>query len=270
MNTDQVIIEKFIDLHPMEAARILERLEYVEVAEFLRQITADLAANVIAKMNSYKASKFLEKLEIKEIVAIMNKLDLLNTELLLRQFDVKFRNKLLDNMPSEVSAKIRQKLKFSSDSVGSLMNMKVFSLPVNISIKEAVQLIKAETELPSSMVFVIDKQGKLEGVVTYKDLFTASETLKISSILIKKVPVFFADDPVGSANSELVWLEFKTIPVVNRSGILIGMLQHEDIKKTGRFYGQEFNRQIIETGIALGELYRIGLTGLLQSTGKIE
>ena len=270
MDTDQIIIDKFIDTHPEEAVRIIEKLNYPEIAGFLIQSSSSLAAKVISVMNSYKASKSLEFLDVNFAVEILEKIDYLTLELLLRQCDPVFRKKLLEKMPSELSAKIRHKLKYPSSSVGSLMNMKVFSLPGNISVKEAEQLIRSENDLTSSVIFVTGRQGRLEGVINLHDLISAGEGVKISSILNKEIPSFFADDPIETLKNQKVWIGYKTIPVINRSGILVGSLQYEDMKKKNISIGKEFNKEIIETGNALGELYRIGLTGLLQSTGNIE
>jgi magnesium transporter len=270
MDTDQIIIEKFLQTHTLEAVRIIEKLDYVEISAFLNDIPPDLAAKVIAQMNSYRASKCLELLDIHFAVEVLKGIDFLELESLIRQSDEGFRNTALEKLPPELSGKIRQKLKYAANSIGSLMNLKVFYLKQDITVKGTKEIIKKEKSLTLSEIYVTDMKGRLTGLIKVHDLIRANGAEQISSIMIKEIPKFFADEPVQQVLNHLVWAEYKAIPVVDNTGMLIGSLHFEDIKKASLKTDQEFNKQIIETGTALGELYLIGLTALLQSTGKLE
>lgn len=268
MNTDQQIIEKFINSHAPEATRIIEKLSYAEIAAFLTQVPPELAAKIIEHMNSYRASRSLEQADISLTVQILTKMDQLITELLIRQYQADFRNKLLEKMPKELSVKIRQKLKYAENTIGSIMSSKVFSIQHDLTVKEAEVIIKKEKELKLSEVYITNKQGRFEGIITLQDLVLAKGNKQIATILLKDIPKLPATDTFNIALiKDLPWVEYKAFPVVDKTGMLVGALHFEDIKMLSEKEG--FNREILETGNALGELFRIGITGLLQSTGRL-
>ncbi len=265
MDTDRIIIENFIDKHPLEAVRILEKLRNTAIAALLKEIPENSAVKVLTWLNSYIAAKTLELLEPDQAARLVEQLDVAVIEPLIRQSSDTLKASLLQKIPPELSIRVRQKLKYSANSVGSLMNTKVFSLLSDLTIKEAERIVKSRKKLNSSEIYLVDKNKKVQGYIHLHDLLVANDESPVTLIMNREIPKFLADEPVQVVNNNLVWLQYKAVPVVDRTGKLIGTLQFEDVKSSRR----ESEQQIIETGNALAELYRIGLTGLLQSTGKI-
>ena len=62
------------------------------------------------------------------------------------------------------------------------------------------------------------------------------------------------------------WLEYSALPVVDRSDIFLGALFYSLVRKSDKDKTKKIPRHAIMAGNALGELYRIGLTGLIYST----
>lgn len=267
-DTDLIIAEHFINTNINEAVQIIEKLEYDDIADFMNEIPFDLATKIILKMNNYKSTKCLELLNIDFAVKLLENIDLLSTELLLRQCDEGFRNALLDKIVPNISKKIRQKLKYAANSVGACMKLNVFSLQKSLSINEATEFMKKERKLIASEIFVIDEQGRIEGIVKLAHLVLAEGTEQIHSILTTDIPKFFADEPIQTIIHHPAWIQYRTLPVIEHSGALIGALHFKDITKRNPAKDKELSKRMVQTGSALGELYWIGLAGLLQSIGN--
>jgi hypothetical protein len=69
-------------------------------------------------------------------------------------------------------------------------------------------------------------------------------------------------------HNHAVWSKYLAIPVVDRSGKLIGNLEAANSQKSNIEAREELNQDVLETGSALGELYSIGIRGLLQSLSR--
>ncbi|NND09230.1 MAG: magnesium transporter [Saprospiraceae bacterium] len=268
MNTDLIIAEHFIRSDIRESVQIIERLEYDEIVDFISEVPLDLASKVLLQMNNYKAAKCLELLDIQVAVELIAKLDLMSIDLLLRHCDEAFRNALLDRTAPNIARKIRQRLQYTSNSVGNVMSLRVFSLQKDASIGEAIGLMKKERELIGSEIFVTDERARFEGIVTITDLILGESKDQISSILKLDIPKVFADDPIVTVRNSPAWSKYRTIPVIDRSEILIGSLHFSDVSRIDMMEDSELKKETIETGNAVGELYWIGLTGLLQSVSK--
>ena len=60
MDTDLILLERFIEEHPRQAAQAIEALEDAEVSAFIEEIPVELAARLISLMNIYKVAKCLK------------------------------------------------------------------------------------------------------------------------------------------------------------------------------------------------------------------
>lgn len=269
-DTDLIIAEHFIHTDINEAVQVIEKLEYDDIADFILEIPLDLAIKVILHMTNYKVVKCLELLPLDFVVKLLGNIDLLSIELLLRQCDEEFRHTLLDNIAPNTAKKIRQKLKYEANSIGTYMKSKVFSLQKGLTANEAVELMKKERKLIASEIFVLDEKGRIEGIVKIAQLVLAEGTDPIASILTKEIPKCFANESIQTIVSHPAWGKYRALPVVEQSGALIGSLHFEDVSKANLKKDSERSNRVAKTGSALGELYWIGLTGLLQSVGKSE
>jgi Mg/Co/Ni transporter MgtE len=85
MNTDRIILDNFITHHPIDAARILERLKIEETALFLKEIPGSLAVVILNQLETYTAVKCLEILGAEKSATFVEKLPLQVVSVFLRQ-----------------------------------------------------------------------------------------------------------------------------------------------------------------------------------------
>jgi len=80
---------------------------------------------------------------------------------------------------------------------------------------------------------IVDKQGKLLGIVTSWDLAVALGTgkRKLSEIMTKKVVVASEDEPVDSAARKLEQHNISGLPVIDADRLVKGILTSEDISR---------------------------------------
>ncbi len=267
MDTDKKILEAFIQNHGLEATQILEELEPAEVASLLLEIPVEMAARLLAQMHAYKASCCLEIVDQKRAVELLEKLDLKTVELILRQVDEPLRHSLLEHVSKDISVTLRQNLKYLGNTIGALMNPMVFTLRENDTIENALTMLKEHKRLVSPCVFVIKPNKTLFGVINLQDLVLADKNTTTSTLANTSVPKLYADAQFETAFNHDGWLDFYALPVIDRSDVLVGSLELEAVRKVNVKAEDALGKQAIKAGAALGELYRIGLTGLLRGTG---
>lgn len=268
MDSDQILIDKFIRDHPSSAIHTLEKLKEEEVASFINNIPLELSVQIMNRMLSYKAAKCLELINLQLAVQILEKMDVHAGEFLLRQCKEDFRNNMLNALPAKPGAVMRKTLAHKDNSIGAYMKTMIVSLRKNNSVQEAIAALKQGKEQLSSQIYAVDEKGKLEGIVKIHDLLTEENSTKLSSIIIVDFPKFFADTDIESVANNPAWYEFQDIPVIDSSERLIGSLNIKSLRKNNNGNSKEVTNDLIETSNALGELYRIGLTGFLQSVSK--
>ena len=267
MNTDQIILDQFVNNHPLKAVNVLKEFKHEEMVAFLEAEPLNTTVRIMSAMSSYKAAKCLKKMSRELALTILENMDLRMKITILRQCDERFRNQLLDAMAPLQSAILRQKLAFTTKTAGFLMNPFMLSLKNKLTVEESIIIAKNEKEHISSSILVVDSNGRPEGILKLHDLLFAESSTPIATLMKIEFPKFYADETIESIKNHPGWLDYQSIPVIDRSGILIGTLDFRSLSEN-KLNKREQNKNIVETSNALGELYRIGLTGFLHSVSK--
>ena len=268
MDTDERILEAFIHKHGRAATQMLEELEPGEVASLLQEIPVDLAAKILEPMYAYKASRILESVDQARAIEILEAVDLKTAELILRQMEGPLRDSLLKSLASEVSGPLRLKLKHPENTVGALMDPILFTLQKSVKVDKALTFLKEHKRLYSPYVFVINEDKSLHGVVNLQDLLLADRDAPLTALANTRVPKLYDDVHFETVINYDSWLYYFALPVTDRSGVLVGSLRLEAVRRGSVKSEEVTGKQAIKAGAALGELYRIGLIGFWGSLGE--
>jgi len=268
MDTDFILLEKFANSHPLQAAQTIEGFTEEEIASVLNEFPADLLIGVVKMMNRYKVASCLKLIKPPHVIAIIEKMDVQASELILRQCDENFRNEILSNISTQRSSVLQQKLQYKAFTIGSLMDPVIFSLKKEQTVKEAINMMKQGKKKSSAEIPVVNIEGNLEGLVKIHDLLLAEKSNLIESIMKTEIPKFSANMLIKSVVINPKWYEYQIIPVTDSYDKLIGILNFESVHKHKIASDAEHLNLTTETASSLGELYRIGLSGFLQSIGK--
>lgn len=268
MDTDERILEAFIHKHGQAATQILEDLEPEEVGSLLREIPVELAAKILEPMYAFKASRILESVDQPFAIKILEEVDMKTAELILRQMEGSLRNSLLEDLAPEVSGPLRLKLKNPENTVGALMDPILLTLRKSVNVGKALTFLKEQKRLVSPYVFVVNQDKSLHGVVNLQDLLLADKDAPLTTLANTSVPKLYDDDHFETVMNYESWLYYYALPVTDRSDVLVGSLRLEAVRRGSVKSEEVLGKQAIKAGAALGELYRIGLTGLLRSPGE--
>ena len=88
---------------------------------------------------------------------------------------------------------------------------------------------QAENVTRVHSIYVTDKEGKLKGRLSLKDLLTASEKSKISEVYIPKVDYVTVHTEGEEVARIMQKYDLEAIPVVDEDGLLVGRITIDDI-----------------------------------------
>jgi len=267
MNPDQVILDNFIDKHPFSAAHALERLEEKDVAAFMEELPIEKSLKLLELMNNEKAANCFAFLSAQLTETLLENGDVSFAESICRHLNPQSLENLLARISHKKATAIRQILEQKPNTVGVSM---VPAIVVNkeMVVHEAVEIVKRNKENLESYLYIADLNGAFEGGVKLKELLLADRNMILEELMITEIPRFLPETPLKNVLNHPAWYEYRYIPVINRSNRLLGTLPYRMVKDTPQKENRQSTEEILETGSALGELYLLGLTGLLQSFRK--
>ncbi len=271
MEIERIIANKFLASHPMDATQLLEKHPLEEVGSLLESISSRLGASVIQRFNLLTATQCLMHMTPEKVGAILEHLSVPDAVLLLRRLEISHRTSILDHLRDETRSSIQDVLDYPEGTVGALMDSGVPTVFDNMTVAEGIKEVKAYANRLIEYLYVLNREKQLMGVLNLPELFMASSpTASISSIMQTNVQKLAAYSDLRKAEIHPGWQAYSTLPVVEERARFVGALRYKTLHKLDREgKGKKLAGQLEVAGMALGELYKIGLSGLVRSAISI-
>jgi len=269
MNFDSILIKRYLQVHSNMAARTLEGIETEKLAGFFNDSPTDWLLKVIPHMDPQRMSEVFERMNSDRLVQCFESMELDQMLVSIRRMNQDLSERILNGLSPEKSALAIGLLQYSDHSVGAYMDTRVFTLTENLTVKEALTAIKKYKEQIQPQLFVLGSGHKFSGVISLSDLVSGNPGMEIKSMMNTKVTNLSPETPIESVLSHLEWQDFYALPVVDHMFVFLGAIRLETIRSIliqSGSKGEEMGQMAIS---ALGELYRLGLAGLLRSAADL-
>jgi len=259
------VVEHYAMTHPDDVARRLERLDVDDAVLVVSALPPDNAAALLPHVAQSHAARILTALSAEAAAAVTVAMPVDLAASLLRRVEPPVVVRMLSALPAEQSRSLGALLAHEPLTAGGVMDPEVFTLPVTASVADARDLIAANPEHLYYYVYVVDAQQRLVGVLDIAQLLQADANAPVRTVVSPHVTWLSADAPLPSVFAHPGWRAFDALPVVDLDGRFLGVLRHrrmrqlqeEDTPASG-------DDSAVRTVMALGEVYWLGLCGLLQ------
>ncbi|MBP7633185.1 magnesium transporter [Candidatus Ozemobacteraceae bacterium] len=223
--------QKIRELHPADLADILDDLSVQEglsllkgldtetAAETLAEAEAETQAQIIAEMPTERASDILEEMEPDEAVDI------------LQDLEEDKAAEILSHMDAEEANDVRELLKHPENTAGGLMSVGFATIFEEFSVDEAfkhLRLMAVDLEI-IYYLYVVNKNDKLLGVVSIRDLLVANPSGKIVDIMNDKLIFVSPDTPQEEVAALISKYDLLALPVLDEDGGMIGVVTIDDV-----------------------------------------
>lgn len=196
-------------LSPKEMAEIFEtsEIEEDEYEEFLQEMEATYAAEMISFMFVDNAVDVLKELDKSQSISYLTLMD------------------------KEASAQIKELLHYEESTAGSIMTTEFVTVPQNSTVRSAMNILRVQAPSAETIyyVFVVDDDNVLTGVVSLRDLITSEEDTLIDTIMSERVvSVLVSDDQEDVARITQDY-NLLAVPVVDFQQHILGIITVDDI-----------------------------------------
>ena len=236
------VVEEYLDSHgeewealaeaaPGAAAAILEELDEDALAELIGGLEPAEAADVLVELQPEVAAAMLEELSLADAAALLEEMTPEDAADILGEVDDAGGKALLATLTPESAAKVRRLLAYRPDSAGGLMATEVARLPMGLTAGEAIERIRhLHEELEElSYVYVVGDDGRLEGVVSFRDLVFSRPGVGIDEVMVRDPIAVRMDADREEVNDLIQQYHLLALPVVGDDGVLLGVVPNDAV-----------------------------------------
>lgn len=230
-NNFKEIIANLDELHSVDIAEILSNfddsqkeilLKFIpknRVHEVLEEVDADTFSSLITLFQKEQKSKILEDMADDDIVDLLNDL----TE--------QKRKEIINLLTKDSAEDVKELLIYEEDTAGGIMTKDFVVLRKDLTIEKAIDMLRKEAPDAESIyyVFVIDKDEKLSGVISLRDLIVAKPDSKVEEIMDDKVISVNVYDDQELVAKVVSKYDLLAVPVVDNDNRMIGLVTVDDV-----------------------------------------
>lgn len=266
MEAERQLTRAFLRAHPDDATRRLEQLGVGEIVALLEEMPVADNAVLLERLARSLGADCLARLSRERSGAALSHLRLDTAAALLRRLRQDDRDRLLARAPEEVRASLSLVLRFPEKTAGSLMDPRALSVPEDVLVRQARRLVRRSAQHLRYYIYVVDREQKLAGVLTLRELFIREGKQRVSAVMNPHVQRLAVQTDQMSILVHPGWQQVHSLPVVDENGVFLGAIRYETLRRLEEQRGaMPDSRQALSFLLALGELYWAAMDGMVQS-----
>jgi len=268
MEEERRIASRFVAHHPEDAARLCEALPPADIAAFFGEIPAGTALPVLRHLTPAVVADFLPLLPVDRGGSLLAELPPEFAAGILRRMSEPERAAVLASMPEKSASTLSLILRYPAHTAGALMDPTVLSLPMDLHANQARQLTQRSARRILYYLYVVDRDQRLVGVLSLRELLLAGPHDPLTSIM--RTPV--TSLPVRADSAAVLghpgWRQWHALPVVDEHEVLLGTVRYETFRRLVEEAAPTLQfREALGVAIGIGELYWTIAARLIGSLG---
>lgn len=213
------IATQYKDLPKKRRPLFLEFLTIEELTTLLKYLSQDEQLAVLEMIGPQRATDILELMQSEDLAFLFNGLSKSKVD------------RLIAHMKREEMEEILHILDYPPKTAGRAMNNRYISVGPTMTVLEAELELKKFQELAKYLnyIYIIDKEKKLIGVVSYRDLILAEPDEPLGNIMttnLVKADVLMKQEHVARLIGKY---DFESVPVVDQNNVLVGAITVENV-----------------------------------------
>lgn len=220
------------EFHYADIAEILDELNLEDAMYVIKLLDSETTSDILMELDEDNREKVLKNLSAKEIAEEVEELDTDDAADIIAELPLERQQEVISNIEDiEHQAEIRELLAYDEDTAGGLMAKELVKVYDTWTVAGCLRRIRGQAEEVTRVhsVYVVDKQDKLVGRLSLKDLIVAKNDQKIADIYISNVDFVNVHDDAEEVVKIMQKYDLEAIPVVDDKHTLLGRITIDDI-----------------------------------------
>lgn len=220
------------EFHYADIAEILDEVNLEDAMYVIKLLDSETTSDVIMELDEDNREKVLQNLSAKEIAEEIQELDTDDAADIIAELSEKRQREVIFHIEDEEhKAEITELLRYDEDTAGGLMAKELVKVYETWTVAGCLRRIRGQAKDVTRVhsIYVVNKQNKLIGRLSLKDLIVAKSDEKIADIYIKSVDYVTVDEDPEEVAKVMAKYDLEAIPVVDENMTLLGRITIDDI-----------------------------------------
>ena len=230
-NDAQFINNSFSEMHPADAADIIEHLSEGDRESLIKLNNFNIDPDVFVELNESIQSEIITYLSSDSIVSILKGLESDDAISILENVPEEDKNSILSSLPPKDRFALLESLSYPEDTAARLMQREFTATPSNWSVGQTIDYLRENKDLPDEFleIFIVNEDFKPIGTVPSSKVLTTPRDTKMSSLMSESqllIPVEMDKEEVANLFENY---NLNSAAVVDKNNKLVGMITNDDV-----------------------------------------
>ena len=216
---------------PADIAELLADISEKERVIIFRLLSNELAADTFEYMDFDTQMELLKSMGREEVAEILNEMDPDDRTALFEELPSTAAKQLIQLLSPDERKIAVSLLGYPENSVGRLMTPDYIAVRPSFTIQETLDYIRkyGKNKETLNIVYVVDDKGKLIDDIKIKDFLLAPLEDKVANLMEENFVALHVFDDQETAVEAFKKYDRVALPVIDRAGILIGIVTVDDV-----------------------------------------
>ncbi len=219
------------EYHIMDIFDVMENLDEDMKIKLFEVLPIDMSASILEESGPEFFKSMLYNMDKEHGKNILEQMSLDDLTDILSEIEEEERHKIMNLLSKEDADDVKELLVYDEDSAGGIMTTGYIEINKNMTAKEAIDYMR-ENALDAETIYyiyVVDNNEKLVGVLSLRELITARDSIVVEELMSENIISIDVDEDREEAVRLVSKYDLIAIPVIDKNGILKGIITVDDI-----------------------------------------
>lgn len=219
------------EYHIMDIFDVMEHLDEDKKIKLFEVLPIDMSASILEESGPEFFRSILSNIDQEHGKNILEQMSLDDLTDILSEIEEDERYRIMNLLSKEDADDVKELLVYDEDSAGGIMTTGYIEINKNMTAKEAIDHMR-ENALDAETIYyiyVVDNDEKLVGVLSLRELITARDSVIVEDLMSENIISIDVDEDREEAVRLVSKYDLIAIPVIDKEGILKGIITVDDI-----------------------------------------
>lgn len=218
-------------LHPADTAYVIENVPAAKRRLIWSLVPERQRGAVLLELADAVRESLIGAMNQDEVVDVAAHLDPSQVAELMPKLSRELALDVLNALDRKNRAEVQAALAFPRGSVGALMDFDMVTVREDMQVDDVLAYLRRHEHLPDAIdqLYVVSREGALQGVLHLRDLIRAQPQRPIREIMLADTIAFFTDDAARDAAAAFDRYDLLAAPVLNLHQQLVGVIRIDRI-----------------------------------------
>jgi len=222
--------EKIADLHPADLAEIISDLSRAEGTRLLQSLNNEMVADTLEEVEPEFQATLVEELPNERVADVLEEMSPDEAADLLAELPKDRSAQILKMMQKDNAEDVQRLLAYPEDSAGGIMNTEFITVPIWFTAEKAIESLRKKANEVENVyyVYVVDKDKRIKGAFTLRELVIAKPSAKVTDFMEDRVVSVELKDSQQVVAQVIAKYNLLAVPVVDDQDRIHGIVTADD------------------------------------------